>query len=861
MDVKLSNDAYSLSEAVVVGHGATQRQSLTASESTVMIRGNSSLQGKAAGVQIMEDNSIKDFASVEVYDEKTNTYIINGRPVAGPARVITRVNFSETAFFYPQLRTDDKGEINIEFRIPQSLTRYKMLGFAHTKDLRTATISRDLITQKQLAISANAPRFFREGDTILFTARLNNLAGKELKGEASLELRNALTGSIMDIFSPGILPVQKFNISNAGNEALTWAIIIPGEISAISYKVLAASGNFSDGEEMVIPVLPNSMLVTESIPLNVRGNSERTFTLNRLIASVQSGTLRNHKLTLEFTSNPLWYAIQALPYLMEYPYECAEQTFSRFYANSFATGIINSSPEIKSVFTSWKKAENGKALLSNLEKNQELKSIMLEETPWVRAAENESERKSRLAILFDLNRMTYELKDNLDKLEKMQRPNGSFPWFTGMNDDRYITQHIVLGMGQLKKLKLIDEASTLVFNRILDRAIKYLDQELMDDHSKELKDKKIAYLPLHYLYARSYSEKSKDGNFNKAITFYLKKIAEDWKTMEPYQQGQAALVLHRNGQKPEALKIISMLKETAQQNDETGMYWASNRSGWWWYQNPVETQSVLIEAFGEVASDMVSVEEMKIWLLKNKQTTDWKTTKATVAACYALLMQGSNQLAGIVEPVILIAGKTLSEAGFAVSPTEAGTGYRKTSIDGAQIKPEMGKIEIKNNNKNITWGGLYWQYFEQLDKIKQTETGVKIKKELFLQKQTSSGDILTRLTNENVLKTGDILKVRIEIRSDRDMEYMHLKDMRSSGFEPVNVISQYKYQDGLGYYESTKDASTNFFISYLRKGVYVFEYALRVSHAGNFSNGITSLQSMYAPEFTTHSAGVRVSVQ
>lgn len=291
------------------------------------------------------------------------------------------------------------------------------------------------------------------------------------------------------------------------------------------------------------------------------------------------------------------------------------------------------------------------------------------------------------------------------------------------------------------------------------------------------------------------------------------------------------------------------------------MYWISNRSGWWWYQNPVETQSLLIDAFGEVSSDLASVEEMKIWLLKNKQTTNWKTTKATAAACYALLIQGSDQLTLRAEPEIYIAGKTLSEAGFPDAPVEAGTGYRKTSIDGAQVRPEMGKIEIKNNNKNIAWGGLYWQYFEQLDKIKQAETGVRIKKELFLQQKTNTGDVLLPVSNGLALKPGDLLKVRIEIYTDRDMEYLHLKDMRSSGFEPVNTMSQYKYQDGLGYYESTKDASTNFFISYLRKGVYVFEYALRVSHSGSFSNGITSLQSMYAPEFTTHSGGMRVKVR
>ncbi|WP_411275028.1 MG2 domain-containing protein [Daejeonella sp.] len=855
IDVNLTGYANPLSEVITTAYGVSN------ATTSVTLQRKSVMAGNVAGVDLVEEHSIKDFASVEAYNEKTNTYIINGRPVAGPERITPRTNFNETAFFYPQLRTDDKGQIIIDFTIPQSLTRYKMIGFAHTKDLKTATISRTLITQKQLAISANAPRFFREGDTILFAARLNNLSGKKLKGEASVEFRNALNGNIIQTFSQNTKFVRGFDISNAGNEALTWELVIPAGISAISYKMLAESGQFSDGEEMIIPVLPNSMLVTESIPLNVRGNTEKSFTLEKLTQSAQSGTLRNHKLTLEFTSNPLWYAIQALPYMMENQSECTEQIFSRYYANSFARGIINSSPEIKIVFQSWQKVDNGKVLLSNLERNQELKSILLEETPWVRAAEDETERKRRLSVLFDLNRMAYELRSNLDKLAQMQHSNGSFAWFPGMSDDRYITQHIVLGMGQLKKLKLIDAGDLPQFNSILDRALRFLDGKIKEDHSTEIKRKNIGYLPLHYLYARSYFDRTKDEELNKITSEYLKKIAESWRTMEPYQQGQAALVLHRFGQSLEAQKVIVMLKGNAQHNDVMGMYWISNRTGWWWYQNPIDTQSLLIEAFGEVASDLTSVEEMKIWLLKIKQTTDWKSTKATAAACYALLMQGTYQLTVSTEPDIALAGKTLSASGFPAESVEAGTGYRTTSINGPQIKPEMGNIVIKNSNKNIAWGSLYWQYFEQLDKIKRAETGVRIKKELFLLETSNTGTVLHPLNNSLALKPGDLLKVRIEIYTDRDMEYLHLKDMRSSGFAPVNVLSGYKYQHGLGYYESTKDASTNFYISYLRKGVYVFEYPLRVSHSGNFSNGITSLQSMYAPEFTTHSEGVRVSVR
>ncbi|TCD22040.1 hypothetical protein EZ456_18030 [Pedobacter psychrodurus] len=864
IDVTLKEDGNALNEVVVAGYGAQRKETMSAA--AIQIRGVSSLKGKAAGLAtdaIYGSRSADTMLFAMAGEDKSATLRQEVESLKNKKTNITaRTNFNELAFFYPQLLTDAKGEIKIEFTIPQSLTRYKMMGFAHTKDLKTTSITNELVTQKQLAIAINAPRFFREGDTILLSAKLNNLAGKKLVGNASLELTDALTAKPIRIFEANEKTEKTFEVDHAGNAVLKWTLIIPSGIGAITYKVLAQSGRFSDGEENTIPVLANAMLVTESMPINVRGNTTKTFDFEKLEKSGASKTLRNQSLTFEFTSNPVWYAVQALPYLMEYPYECAEQTFSRFYANSFATGIINASPKIKTVFEQWQNTNNGQALLSNLEKNQELKSILLEETPWVRNADNENERKKRLAVLFDLNRMTYELKNNFEKLEKMQFNNGAFPWFNGMQEDRYITQHIVLGMGQLKKIKLIDEKAYPNFNVMLNKAIIYLDGQLVKNYKNEVEGKRFAYLPLHYLFARSYTDqKNTTVDFTKAKDFYLKKLAANWKTFDTYQLAQTALVLSRNGNNLEAKKIITLLNQTAQQHGEMGMYWATNKAGWWWYQSPIETQALLIEAFDEVANDTKAVEEMKIWLLKNKQTNDWKTTKATAAACYALLMKGADLLSESNEPEIMIGNQKLADLQQLNATKEAGTGYQKLTIAGTDVKPEMGKVQVKNNNKTIAWGALYWQYFEQLDKITTASTGVKIKKQLFIQKASDKGDILTPLTATNILAPGDLLKVRIEIYCDRNMEYIHLKDMRSSGFEPVNVISRYKYQDGLGYYESTKDASTNFFISYMPKGTYVFEYPIRVTHAGNFSNGITSLQSMYAPEFTTHSAGIRVNVK
>jgi uncharacterized protein YfaS (alpha-2-macroglobulin family) len=295
------------------------------------------------------------------------------------------------------------------------------------------------------------------------------------------------------------------------------------------------------------------------------------------------------------------------------------------------------------------------------------------------------------------------------------------------------------------------------------------------------------------------------------------------------------------------------------------MYWKDFHAGYYWYQAPIETQALMIEMFDEVTNDQKSVEELKIWLLKQKQTTHWKTTKQTTEAIYALLLKGTNLLASDDLVQISVGGQPIEYVNqpnndpYKVN-AQAGTGYFKTAWDGEAIKPKMGEVTVSKTNTGVAWGALYWQYFEDLDKITFHETPLKLNKQLFLLKHTKAGETLTEINEGNQLKVGDKVRVRIELRTDRNLEYVHMKDMRASGFEPTNVLSQYKWKEGLGYYEATKDASTNFFFDYIPKGTYVFEYDLRVQHQGDFSNGITTIQCMYAPEFTSHSEGVRVKV-
>ncbi|MBF4517702.1 hypothetical protein IRZ71_15155 [Flavobacterium sp. ANB] len=781
-------------------------------------------------------------------------------------KVKARKNLSETAFFLPNLKTDANGKVSFNFTSPEALTAWKLRLLAHNKDAVSGYLEKSVVTQKELMLLPNFPRFFREKDTIVISAKISNITDKAKTGIAILQFFDAVTMQPIDAKMLNVKNVRNFNVGAFGNTTASWTISIPEGLQGVQYKILAKSGNFSDGEENILPVLTNNMLVTESIPIWVRENSTKEYTFENL-KNNNSTTLKNHQLTLEYTSNPSWLAIQSLPYLMEYEHECAEQTFARFYANALASEVISSNPKIATVFEDWRK--NGK-LNSKLEENEELKSIILAETPWLNDAQSEDEKKKNLALLFDLEKMKTSQETTFDKLKQKQKPSGGFPWFDGDNESEFITRHILAGLGHLSKLNKTKDNDAKI-DAIAKTGIPFLDNKFLDYYKTQTKNLKATnkliwinpYSDLHYLYTRSfYLEKYPlSDTLKKATKLYLETAKKDWLKYSLYEKGLAALTLNRFGESESAKKIIESLKETASNNEDWGMYWIANKAGWYWYQAPIETQALLIEAFAEVNHDTKSVDAMKVWLLKNKQTKNWPTTKATTEAVYALLMQGTDWLSVKDNTVIKIGDEKILTKKLAENEKEAETGYIKLNWKTAEIKKEMASIKIENKSKVPAFGGVYWQYFEDLDKIKNNSGAVlSVKKELYLKKNSAKGDQLERITNKNPLKTGDLVTVRLIITSKEDMEFVHLKDMRASCFEPVNVLSEYQYKDRLGYYMSTKDAATHFFFDRINKGAYILEYEIRVNNSGEFSNGITTIESMYAPEFASHTKGIRVKV-
>ena len=773
-----------------------------------------------------------------------------------------RRNLNETVFFFPELRTDAEGNVLLKFTMNEALTRWKLLAFAHTTDLQWALSEKSVVTQKELMILTNPPRFLREGDELEFVAKVSNLSQETISGTATLNLYDAMSmQTVEDAF--GLNREKRlvnFTVQPGQSAPVSWRLKVPDTgLNGLTWQAFADGKTFRDGEENTLPVLTNRMLVTESLPITVRGNQSKTVVFDNL-KNNKSQTLRSQRYTLEFTSNPAWYAVQALPYLMEFPHECTEQIFSRFYANTLASSVTQKLPNLRRVYDSWKGKD---AMKSNLSKNQELKTALLEETPWVLEAQSEEQQKQNIALLFDLNRMADEQARSLSMLEERQGNGGGWPWFPGGRESWHITQHIVAGFGHMNKLGAFSLEKDQRAANIVDKALGFCDGELRN-HYRELEravqagktkweDDHLDGLVIQYLYTRSFFPLDK---VDRITAYYLDQGAKYWLQRGLYEQGMLALALHRHGRQDAATKIVASLRERSKVTEELGMYWPFDW-GMYWYQLPIETQALLVEVFDEVAQDPKAVEELRIWLLKNKQTNRWESTKATAEAVYALLLHGDNWLNNS-QAVKVTLGKTVLQP----AEYEPGTGYFKQSWSGAEVKPDWSTIKVDNPNSNLVWGAAYWQYFEDLDKIKSfKKTPLTIVKQLYKEENTPTGPVLTAISEGNTLHPGDKLKVRIEVRVDRPMEYVHLKDMRASGFEPTNVLSSYRWQDGLGYYESTKDLATHFFIDYLPRGTFVFEYPLVVNHRGNFSNGITTLQCMYAPEFTSHSQGIRVRVE
>ncbi|WP_455961426.1 alpha-2-macroglobulin family protein [Bacteroides bouchesdurhonensis] len=813
-----------------------------------------------AGKKISTENLFKQLNARTPANSNTLTgnVILPEKPYLAVAAGV-RTNLLETAFFYPQLRTNKQGEVSFSFTVPENLTRWNFRGYSHTKNMMLGTLDGEATTSKEFMLTPNLPRFVRVGDKTSIAASISNMTGKIQSGTACMILFDPMTDKVISTQK------QDFAVEAGKTIGVNFLFTVTDEYEILGCRLVADSEIFSDGEQHLLAVLSNKEHLIETLPMPIRGEETRTFSLDTLF-NRHSTTATSRKLTVEFAGNPSWYAVQALPSLALPINADAFSWATAYYANTLATYIINNQPRIKSVFDSWKLQGGTKdTFVSNLQKNQEIKNIILSESPWVLESQTETQQKERIMTLFDLNTIHNKNSSALMMLKGLQNSDGGWSWYMGMDSSPYVTAFIV-GMNA-RLIMLTHETPTDEVSAMQEAAFNYLHRSALKEYRETLEVRKkgkkstgISGSILNYLYLIAISGEKVPAANQEAYTYYLSKVSELLSSSSEDAKAFAAIVLAKAGKIKEAQKFIASLKEHLTKTDELGMFFDFNSNPYTWSGMKLRTHVTVMEALSLVGGNDAIVEEMKLWLLKQKQTQQWRFPLASVDAIYALLMKGTNLLDHQENVRISIADETLQTT----SPdktTIPELGYIKRTFTQQNILDSR-TIEVQKKDPGIAWGAVYAEYDSPIRDVKQQGKELKVKKQLYVERMAATNTVqLEPITEKTVLRVGDKVVSRLSIRVDRPMDFVQLKDQRGVCFEPIGNLSGYHWNNGLGYYIDIKDASTNFFFDRLVKGSYTLEYSYRVSREGTYETGLATLQCAYAPEYASHSVSMQVTVE
>ena len=824
-------------EAMVVGYGGSPRATLA---------GALKIRGRSAANAVMNQEAVTDMVLQEEMVETSAQEKVemgSSEELAETGDIQIRENFAETAFFYPQLRTNEKGEVSISFVLPESLTRWKFMGLAHTRNVDYGKIEATATASKEFMLQPNMPRFVRVGDKANIAASLMNLSDKGVKGTVRMELFNPETEKVF------YSQKQKFDVKGGETGHVNFTFEVSDKYAVMACRMVADGDTFSDGEQRYIPVLTDKQWVTETVPLNVNGEGAHTFSLENLF-NKHSKTASEQRLTVEFTAHPAWYAVQALPVVANPQNEDALSWATAYYAHSLAAYIVKENPRIKQVFDSWK-AQGGtkETFMSNLQKNQELKNILLAETPWLTEATNEAEQKQRIATLFDLNTMNSQLAVSVEKLGELQNADGAWSWYKGMQGSRYVTTQVMEMLVRLNALTHQDADSRM--QPMIQKGFEYLGKQAAEEYKsmKEAEKKGAVGLRpseqvLRYLYICALDGKAPvDEKVNR---YFIDKLSGEGKELTIYGKALGAIILQQAGKVAEARLFMQSLMEYSVVTDEMGRYFDTPKARYSWFSYKIPTEVAAMEAIQRITKDTKAIDEMKRWLLKQKQTQTWETPIATADAVYALMATGASDLLANTGGVEITLGKEVIR-----TPADNAIGYIKKTVSGDVMN--IKKVSVDKEGTGMGWGAVYAQYLESMDQIGEQGNGLSVSRQLY------KGD--EALNESTPLKVGDKITVRLTVKADRDMDFVQIKDDRAACMEPLQAVSGFRWGNGLGYYQATKDASTQFFIDQMRKGTYVIEYQVYVNRTGEYQAGIATVQSAYAPEFGGHTGGYRVMVE
>lgn len=842
-------------DVVIVGYGSA-RKSMTTGR--LKVRGVSSRSTEELGVNVapLSVADVKGTSENVVFEEEVLTDIGETlQPVAD-----LRTNFAETAFFYPQLRTNEKGEVAFSFIMPQSLTRWNFRGYSHTKDMMTGMLDATAVTAKEFMLTPNMPRFVRVGDKTQIAGSIANLTGKVLKGTATLTLFDPMTEKV--IFTQN----QKFAVEAGRTTAVNFHFDVTDRLDLLGVRMIADGGTFSDGEQHLLPVLSNKAYITETLAMPIRGEQTRTFSLDSLF-NRNSRTATDHRLTVEFTGNPTWYAVQALPVLSLPANDNAVSWATAYYANSLAGYIANSQPRIKAVFDNWKLLGGTKeTFLSQLEKNQDVKNILLNESPWLLEATTEAEQQARIATLFDVNLLSGRNLSAFTKLKELQGEDGAWSWYKGMSGSRYITSYItelLVRLSLLTKESLPSEVADMK-----QKAFGYLNKAALEEYRMIRKAEKngakittISDETMKYLYLIALSGEKVPSQNQEAYRYFLSMIGRNLQNGTMVCKAQSFVILKAADRLAEANEFIASIKQHLVQTDEMGAHFALYGNPYAWGMMPVSVHVEVMEALRMAGGNDALVEEMKLWLLKQKQTTSWNTPVTTADAIYALLCQGGDLLDNRGDVRITLGKKVIESFSLAKSLIP-GLGYTRESF--AQGSPELKakSITVEKRDAGIAWGAVYAQYLSPISDVKQQGVELNVEKKLYVERIAANGQkSLQPITDASILSIGDKVVSRLTISLDRPMDFVQLKDQSGACFEPIGALSGYRWASGTGYYVEVEDASTNFFFDHLGKGVYVLEHSYRIARGGTYETGLATIQCAYAPEFASHSTGSTIVIK
>ena len=800
----------------------------------------SSIMNKVVDFEKETDDLAATEEMVEIKAQETSGETVEEQEIS------IRENFNETAFFYPNMMTNEDGSLTFSFTMPDALTRWNLMMLAYTKDLKVGTLNKTFTTSKPLMIMSDMPRFCYENDTlwivanVIKTTRQQDNETTSHSSIAKLEIFDALTMQPLEL----ILSEQTINldeIPDGGSKAVRWKVAFDTDTDTnlLAFRFSVTSENFSDAEQRLLPILSDEVFMTETYPLTVDANSEKTFDFD-----FNNDNERNQGLTLNFCANPIWYAIQALPYLSQETGEYADVAFDIFYANSLASYIAHNIPNLLNYIKKWN-IETPDALMSQLQKDENLKAIMLQETPWVLEAKSEAEQRLRIVNLFDINALRYKTDETLKLIKEKQSVNGGWSWMQGMAESPFITQYILGGFGRLYKMNVIESLTLEQQNKvdaITNKAVEYLCNNIVNNYDT-YKDVKKYYVSSRFvvkeLYALSFFDFEESERYKEAKNFFMEKLQKDWRDLDFALQAKSALVLSREGNKEVAELIMKSLKERMSQLSSS---------------TDVEEQALIMEAFREIAADKDILDAMMIGLLNNKRTNMWEDAKSSVDAIYAIMRTTSRQ-----DNETTGCGTTIMVQGSELRVQDSEFSIQR--YWNANEMKDFDSLVIKNDSDNLVWGGLFRQYFVSIDEVRKHENSLKVEKELFVERVDENGTHLVPIDDcSNGIRVGDKVVVNLTFEASQDMEFVFLKDLRAACLEPTEQVSRYRYSDGMSYYQSNSDTFMGFYFDEVKKGKHRVSYSMFITKEGSFSNGYAFIQCMYAPEFSAYSLTKRLTI-